>query len=136
MDDIHDTPDISGSTLFASVMLVLGALLNVIEATLAWSRAAYFSSDAALPVSDDVSRWAWILLLLGLVQFGAAFGVASGRPMGRWLGIGAASLTLLGQLLFLPARPAWGFVAIAFSVLIIWSLTRFDEPRRTVTPPG
>ena len=82
MDDIHDTPDISGSTLFASVMLVLGALLNVIEATLAWSRAAYFASDAALPVTDDVSRWAWVLLLLGLVEFGAAFGVASGRPAG------------------------------------------------------
>jgi hypothetical protein len=136
MDDVNDTPDIAGSTLFASVMLVLGALLNVIEATLAWSRAAYFSAGAALPVSDDVSRWAWILLLLGLLSFGAAFGVASGRPAARWLGIVAASLTALGQLLFLPARPAWGFVAIAFSVLVIWSLTRVEPARDTVTRAG
>jgi lipoprotein signal peptidase len=125
----HDTgepPDVAGATLFAAVLLILGAILNLLEAVLAWSKANYFSREAVLPVSDDVSRWAWILLLLGLVEFGAAFGIISGRPAARWFGIVAASITVIGQLLFLPERPEWSFVAIAFSVLVIWALTRVE----------
>jgi hypothetical protein len=129
--DSAGSPDVSGSTLFAAVLLLLGALLNVIEAALAWSKANYFSPDAVLPVSDDLSHWAWILLLLGLVEFGAAFGVIRGRPSARWFGIGAASVTAIGQLLFLPERPEWSLVAIAFSVLIIWALTRVEPGQGT-----
>jgi hypothetical protein len=124
-----DAPDVSGSTLFAAVLLVLGAILNVLEATLAWSKANYFSDTAVLPVSDDLSNWAWVLLLLGLIEFAAAFGVIQGRPSGRWIGIVAASLVAIGQLLFLPERPEWSLVAISFSVLIIWSLTRVEPSR-------
>jgi hypothetical protein len=128
----HDTgepPDVAGSTLFAAVLLILGAILNVLEAVLAWSKANYFAREAVLPVSNDVSHWAWILLLLGVVEFAAAFGVIRGRSEARWLGIVAASLTVIGQLLFLPERPGWSFVAIAFSVLVIWALTRVEPSR-------
>jgi hypothetical protein len=124
-----ESPDVSGSTLFAAVLLILGAILNVLEATLAWSKTAYFSQQAHLPVTDDLSRWAWVLLLLGLVEFAAAFGVIQGRSSGRWLGIVAASLTAIGQLLFLPERPEWSLVAISFSVLVIWALTRVEPSR-------
>jgi hypothetical protein len=130
--DSGDTPDIAGATLFAAVLLLLGALLSVIEATLAWSKASYFAQEGVLPVTD-LSNWAWVLLLLGLLEFGAAFGVIRGRAGGRWLGIGAASATAIGQLLFLPKRPEWGLVAISFSVLVIWALTRV-EPARDITP--
>src|SRR3954452_10328083 len=129
-DDSAGSLDVSGSTLFAAVLLLLGALLNVIEAALAWSKASYFAQEAQLPVTDELSNWAWILLLLGLVEFGAAFGVIRGRSSARWLGIGAASATVIGQLLFLPERPEWSLVAIAFGVLVIWALTRV-EPART-----
>src|SRR4051812_28927540 len=129
-DDSAGSLDVSGSTLFAAVLLLLGALLNVIEATLAWSKANYFAHEAVLPVTDELSNWAWILLLLGLLELGAAFGIIRGRSSARWLGIGAASVTVIGQLLFLPERPEWSLVAIAFGVLVIWALTRV-EPART-----
>jgi hypothetical protein len=130
-----DSTYLSASILFAAVMLVLGGLLGIIEATLAWSKANYFETGAVLPVTGDLSNWAWILFILGVVQFAAAFGVAQGQRWGRWFGIFAAGATAIGQLLFLPERPEWGLVAIAFSVLVIWSLTRIDEPR-AVTPRG
>ena len=139
MASTHDSgepPDVSGANLFAAVLLLLGALLNVIEATLAWSKTAYFSQQAVLPVTDDLSNWAWILLLLGVLEFAAAFGVIQGRPSGRWLGIVAASVTAIGQLLFLPERPEWSLVAIAFSVLVIWALTRVEPARDTATRSG
>jgi hypothetical protein len=134
-DDSSDTLDIAGATLFAAVLLLLGGLLSVIEATLAWSKASYFAQGAVVPVTD-LSNWAWVLLVLGLLEFGAAFSVIRGRAEGRWLGIGAASATAIGQLLFMPERPEWGFVAISFSVLVIWALTRVEPARETMTPSG
>ena len=80
-------------------------------------------------IFSDLNTWGWIVLVLGTLQLIAAFTVASGNEFGRWLGIGAAGLNAIGQLLFLPAYPLWSMSMFALDILIIYALAVYGGAR-------
>lgn len=113
---------------FAAVMLGFAGIWNTLSGILAIADSRVYVNDAVY-IFSDLNTWGWIVLVLGTLQLIAAFTVASGNEFGRWLGIGAAGLNAIGQLLFLPAYPLWSMSMFALDILIIYALAVYGGAR-------
>lgn len=112
----------SGWLLFAATMLGLTGSLNALIGLAAIGQSRVFVGDAQF-VIGNLRAWGWILLLVGVVQVAAAFGVGNRTPWARWAGIGISGLNVLGQVMFTQAYPVWSMIAIALDILVIYALT-------------
>ncbi len=119
----------SGWLLFAATMLGLTGSLNALIGLAAIGQSRVFAGDATF-VFGSLRTLGWVLLLLGVGQVAAAFGIGGGAPWGRWTGIGVAGLNILGHVVFAQAYPFWSLIAIALDVLVIYALTVYGEPDR------
>jgi hypothetical protein len=111
----------AGWVAFASVMLGLAGLWNVLEGILAIGESRVYVNESTF-VFSDLNTWGWIMLGLGTLQLLAAFTIVSGSEFGRWLGVGAAFINAIGQMYFLPAYPLWATMMFAVDVIIIYGL--------------
>jgi hypothetical protein len=127
----------SGWVTFAGVMLLLVGTLNVIYGIAAIGDSSFFINDARYIISD-LNTWGWIIVVLGVFQFFAAFSLWSGGMYGRFVGIVAAGLSAIGALLSIPAYPFWSLAIFAIDIVIIHQIaTRGTEgrgDRETATP--
>jgi hypothetical protein len=122
-----DDPRGSGWLLFAATMLGLTGSLNALIGLAAIGQSRVFAGDAAF-VIGNLRAWGWILLLVGVAQVAAAFGIGGRAPWGRWSGIGLAGLNILGHVVFAQAYPFWSLIAISLDVLVIYALTVYGGP--------
>ena len=113
---------------FAAVMLGFAGIWNTLSGILAIADSRVYVNDAVY-IFSDLNTWGWIVLVLGTLQLVAAFTVVTGNEFGRWLGIGAAGLNAIGQLLFLPAYPLWSMSMFALDILIIYALAVYGGAR-------
>jgi hypothetical protein len=113
---------------FAAIMLGFAGVWNTINGMLAIGSSRVFV-DEAVYVFSDLNTWGWIILILGVLQLVAAFGVASGSELARWFGIAVAGLNAIGQLYFLPAYPLWAMAIFAVDILIIYGLSVYGGKR-------
>ena len=118
----------AGWVTFAAFILGLAGIWNVIEGVLAIADSRVFVGEQVF-IFSDLNTWGWIVLVLGTLQLIAAFTVVTGNEFGRWLGIGAAGLNAIGQLLFLPAYPLWSMSMFALDILIIYALAVYGGAR-------
>jgi hypothetical protein len=114
----------AGIVLFAALMLMLAGLIGVAEWIVALASSLFYTQNATY-VFSDVRTWGWIQLVIGLAQLAAAFAIFGGRQWGRWLGIGVAILSVLGQLFFSNAQPWWALIVIAIDIITIYALARY-----------
>jgi hypothetical protein len=117
-----------GWVSFASIMLGLAGTFNIIDGIVALTKSKFYVHGAVF-VFSDLKTWAWIVLLLGVLQLMAAFAVFTGSQFARWFGVTAAGLNAIGQLLFLPAYPFWSISLFAVDILIIYGLCAYAGPR-------
>jgi len=110
-----------GWVTYAAVMLGLAGTFNVIDGIVALSKSKFYVAGAKF-VFSDLRTWAWIILILGVLQILAAVYVVQGSELARWFGVVAASLNGAGQLMFLHAYPLWSLSAFAIDVLIVYAL--------------
>jgi hypothetical protein len=119
----------SGWVTFAGVMLLIVGVLNVIYGIAAIGDSSFFIEDTRYILSD-LNTWGWIILVIGVLQFFAAFSLWSGGVYGRVVGIAAASLSAIGALLSIPAYPFWSLAVFAVDIVIIHQIaTRGTEGR-------
>jgi hypothetical protein len=118
----------AGWLLFAGVMIMLVAIMNTVGGISAIGDANFFVGDARYQFGD-LNTWGWILLVIGLMQFFAAFSIWSGGEYGRWIGILSASFNAGAQLFFLPAFPLWSLAIFAIDILIIYGLAVYGGSR-------
>ena len=119
----------SGWLLFAATMLGLTGSLNALIGLAAIGQSRVFAGDATY-VFGSLRSLGWVLLLLGVGQVVAAFGVGGQAFWGRWAGIAVAGLNILGHVVFAHAYPFWSLVAIVLDVLVIYALTVWGAPER------
>src|SRR4051812_35182814 len=117
-----------GWVSFASIMLGLAGTFNVIDGIVALAKEKFYVRGAVF-VFSDLRTWAWIILLLGVLQLLAAFAIFTGSQFARWFGIVAAGLNAIGQLLFMPAYPLWAISMFAVDILIIYGLAAYAGSR-------
>jgi hypothetical protein len=117
-----------GWILFAASLLGLAGAWNTIQGILAIADSRVYVGEHTF-VFSDLKTWGWIVLILGVLQLIAAFGVVGGSEAATWFGIGVAGLNAIGQLMWLPAYPFWALTMFAVDILIIYALAVYGGSR-------
>ena len=118
----------TGWITYASIMLGLAGVFSVVDGIVGLSKSKFYVADARY-VFSDLRTWAWIVLILGVLEIFASLYVARGSEFARWFGVGAASMNALGQLAFLQAYPLWTISAFTMDVLIVYALIVYGGKR-------
>jgi hypothetical protein len=119
----------SGWVLFAGTMIMMVGVLNVVWGIAAIDSSSFFVQDTTYILSD-LNTWGWIILVVGGLQFAAAFSIWAGGSFGRWFGIAAATVNAIAALLSIPAYPLWSLAIFAIDILVIYGLATYGGDRR------
>jgi hypothetical protein len=126
-----DLADRSGWATFAGVMLAIVGVLNIIYGIAAIDHANFYVNNAQY-VFSSLKTWGWVNLIIGAIQFCAAFSIFAGTEWGRWAGVLTAGLNSIAQLLFLPAYPFLALALFAVDILVIYGLIAHGGRRAPV----
>ncbi len=118
-----------GRAIFAAVLLMVGAVLNIIYGIAAIGNSHFFNHTTNTHyVFGSLKTWGWVTLILGVLEGAASLSLFAGGAFGRWFGMFAAALVAIGALLDLPAYPFWSLAVFALSLYIIHGLAIFGDP--------
>jgi hypothetical protein len=123
----------AGWLLFAGILLMIAAVMNVVGGIAAIDDANFYAADAQYQFAD-LNTWGWIILVIGIAQFFAAFSIWTGGEYGRWIGVLSASLNAAAQLFFLPAFPLWSLAIFTLDILVIYGLVAYGGRPETTRP--
>jgi hypothetical protein len=113
----------NGIALLAAVaMLVAGGWVALVGFS-ALLGDALFARPGGYSYALDLSRWGWVLLLLGVLIAGAGIGVLQGGRWARVTGLVLALLSLVAAFLFVPYQPVWAVLVIVLDLLVVVALT-------------
>ena len=124
-DDSHS----QGLVTFAGVMILIAGVLNTLYGIAAIDKANFFIRDAKYVVAD-LATFGWLVLILGAVQIFAAFAIWQGTPWGRWFGIACASVNVILQMLWIPAKPVLALTILTMDIIVIYGLLAYGGRRR------
>jgi hypothetical protein len=115
-----------GWRFFAGIVTLLLGILNLIDGLIAITDSDVFeqnpAASRALPVTDRLEVWGWIILGIGVVMVVIAFPIIVGLPWARLAGIIVAGIDLVLEFAFLPHFPVWSLILIGLNVLVIFGL--------------
>ena len=113
-----------GWVLFAGIMLMIVGSLNILFGVAAVSNSAIYVHGADYILSD-LKTYGWIILVIGVIQFCAAFAIWAGTEWGRWVGIASAGLNAIAQLTFIAASPLVSLAVFAADILVVYALVAY-----------
>lgn len=120
-----------GSALFAGTMLLIIGVLNVIYGIAAVGDSKFYVNDTQF-VFGSLHTWGWITIIVGIIQFTAAFSLFAGNAYGRVIGILAASIGAIAALLDVGgAHPWWSLGIFAICIVVIHGIWVLGEPKPT-----
>ena len=105
--------------MFAGVVLMLAGAFNVIDGTVALVKEEYFRDELLFA---DTSLWGTVVLITGLVQIAAGFGVLARTTWGILLGIGFVFLNALVQLAWFAHFPLWSGAILVLNLFLLYAL--------------
>jgi hypothetical protein len=117
-----------GWLVFAGIMMLIVGVMNVIYGIAAIDNSSFYVQDAKYVISD-LNTLGWVVLVVGVVQFCAAFGIWRGGQIGRWIGIATASANAILQLLFIASYPFLSLALFAVNLLVIYGLAAYGGRR-------
>jgi hypothetical protein len=120
----------AGWVMFAGIMILIVAVLNIIYGFAAIDDSKFFVEDTKFILSD-LNTWGWIILIIGVLQLFAGFSIWAGGEYGRWIGLITASVSAIGALLSIPGYPFWSLAIFAMDILIIYGLAAYGGQRTT-----
>ncbi len=110
-----------GWIVFAAMMFVVSAGLNLIWGIAAVSNSHFFVGNASYILSD-LNTWGWIAIGFSALEALAALSIWRGGAYGRWFGIAVAILAVMSAMMSIPAYPLWSLVLVAIGLLVIYGL--------------
>ena len=113
-----------GWVLFCGIMILILGIMNTVYGIAAIDKSTFFVQDAKF-VFAELHQWGWALLVVGVVQLVAAFGIFSRRGWARWVGIISASCNAVIQLMFIAAFPLASLALFSIDVLVIYGLASY-----------
>lgn len=118
--------DGTGWRTFAGVMLILVGFLDIVDGLWALDRADTRSND--LLYADKLGGWGWFYLILGIILVLIGIGVFYRSQVARWLGIFAASVAIVSNMLWVFYRPFTSLILILLASLVVYGLVAYGEP--------
>ena len=119
-------PGVSGWYYFAGILLGILGVLNIVWGIAAIDSSKFFTENAQF-IFSDLNTWGWIALVIGVLEFFAAFSLFSGGGYGRFVGVVAASLSAIAALLSIAASPFWALCVFALAIIVVYELARSRE---------
>ena len=89
------------------------------------------TGETILTRFDDLNTWGWFLLIVGVLQVGAAFSIWAGHTFGRVFGIACAGLNAMILLFTVNAFPIAAFMLFIVDVLVIYGLAVYGGKLRS-----
>jgi hypothetical protein len=116
-----------GRAVFASVLLMIGGVLNIVYGIAAIGNSHFFVHNTHY-VFSSLKGWGWITLIIGILEVLASLSLLRGGGYGRWFAIIVGSLAAIAALLEIPAYPFWSICIFALSVWIVHGLIIYNDP--------
>jgi hypothetical protein len=120
----------TGWILLASFWLGMVAVFQMIAGLTAILQEGAFVITENRLILLDYQQWGWAHLILGVILLPSAFSLASGKLWGRFVGIVAATLSLIANFAFMQAYPWWSLLIIVLDLLIIYSIVMHGSELR------
>jgi hypothetical protein len=135
----------TGWAVFAGTVLAIVGAFNIIYGLAAIFRDEVITTSGERVIVWDVTRYGWILLILGIFQLLAGMALFAGASWARWTAVVLAGVNAVGNVPFLTVQPIWTGLIIALDIIVIYQLTarweavdpayyeRYDEATRGAT---
>ena len=117
-----------GWLLYSSIILLIVGTLNFFQglALIAKDEIVVTGADASTVVIGDVSTWGWVILIVGVIEIAAGFGVLARQPWARVFAIVVASLAVIAQFpVFFGPHPLWSFTVMLLAIFVIYGLATY-----------
>jgi hypothetical protein len=111
-----------GWVYFAGILLLVKAFFQAFLGIVALTRDDFYVVAENQLAVFNFTAWGWLHLILAVVLLTAAFSLFVGGLWGRVIGTVVVSLSLLANLVFLPAYPIWGLAALVIDALILYAI--------------
>ena len=112
----------SGLMIFASVMLFVSGVLDILRGVMAIAQDDVFVTSPNYVFKFDLTSWGWIHLALGAVAVVVSLGLFTAATWARVIGVGIAALLIIANFLSIPYYPVWSLTLIALYAFVIWAL--------------
>lgn len=119
----------AGGTVFAGVLIIVNGILDGLVGITGLANHGVFRNPNHYTFGFNVTGWAWIHLIGGVLLVLVGLGVLAGAVWARAVGVVLAGLSVVVNFLWLPYHPFWGLIGIAIGIFVIWALCTYrDEP--------
>ena len=115
----------AGWILFAWLMLLTAGIMGIIDGIVGLSQSSFFSAYGAHYIASNLTTWAWVALIVGILEVIAAASVWRGGAFGRWFGIGMGVIGVIVWLTWIPIVPFWAIMVMFLNVLVIYALAMY-----------
>jgi hypothetical protein len=112
-----------GWTAFAGIMMIIMGGWWLISGLVGLFNSEFYVVTRKWIFEFDISTWAWIHLIIGIIVLLAGFFLFSGATWARVIGVIVAILAGLVAFAWLPYFPVWAILFIVISIGVIWALT-------------
>ena len=115
--------EVSGRTVFASVMLMVLGVFNIVDGIALLQRSEWFEARF---IASNADTWGWIMIIFAALQIIA--GVMLFRnSSGRGLGITLASIGMVIWFMLIFVMPFAALLGAALNFVVIAALIPTDE---------
>jgi hypothetical protein len=112
-----------GVLVFAGTLMLVIGVLHVIQGLVALMNNQFYVVGQEYMFEFDLTAWGWTHLAFGLVVALAGAGLFRGAVWARTVAVVLATLSIIGNFLWLPYYPLWSLTIIALATLVIWAAT-------------
>lgn len=117
-----------GSAWFVAILLLIVGTLNVFYGIAAVANSSFYVAEERY-VFGHLHTWGWITIILGVIQFTAAFSLFAGNIYGRVIGIIAATLGAIEALANVGGpHPWWSLGVFAVCLWVIHGIWVLERP--------
>jgi hypothetical protein len=111
----------TGWITFSGTMLIIVGFLDVVDGL--WALDHTDRRTTSLLYADKLAGWGWFYLILGITLVLVGIGVLSRSQVARWLGVFAASVAIVANMLWVFEYPGVVIIHILLASLVLYGLT-------------
>lgn len=111
-----------GWVYFAGILMLVRAFFQAFLGIVALTRGDFYVVTKESLTLFNYDAWGWGHIVLAIILLTAGFSVLSGHAWGRVVGVIGFGISLLANMVFLPAYPVWMIAAIIVDVLVLYAL--------------
>ncbi len=122
-----------GWVMFAGTLLLMLGTINLIEGLAAIGSSHFFVNNTHY-IAGSLKTWGWVLLFVGVAEWGVGVGVFIKNQFARWVGVIILGVNSIVQLMIMPAYPFWSLSIFTLDILAIFGLIAYGARISTARP--